>query len=216
MVTRSTGWLRRYFSMPPIKSPMSISAVSGRPYTACPAFSEVLPVAPSRWVQPVARATSMPRQMEWIHAEQENGMTMPVVPRMEMPPTIPSLPFRVFSAIFSPSRTEISTSKSASSPATSRMAVSIILRGTGLIAGSPGGRGNPGRVMVPTPFPALKVMPLPGFPRRTVLSISAPWVTSGSSPASLTTPALAKFSPFSSVARENAGLTPLGSSTSTG
>jgi hypothetical protein len=31
MVTRGTGWRRRYLSMPPTKSPMSISAVSGRP-----------------------------------------------------------------------------------------------------------------------------------------------------------------------------------------
>ena len=31
MVTRGTGWARRYLSMPPTKSPMSISAISGRP-----------------------------------------------------------------------------------------------------------------------------------------------------------------------------------------
>ncbi len=30
----------------------------------------------------------------------------------------------------------------------------IISRGAGLIAGSPTGRGNPGRVTVPTPSPA--------------------------------------------------------------
>ncbi len=65
----------------------------------------------------------------------------------------------------------------------------------GLIAGSPGGMGRPGRVTVPTPSPARKVTPLPGAPRRTVARISAPWVTSGSSPASLTTPAVAAPSP---------------------
>ena len=80
-------------------------------------------------------------------------MTTPVVPRMEMPPRMPSLPFRVRSAIFSPSGTEISTSKSAFSPATSAIAWAIIRRGTGLIAGSPGGIGRPGRVTRPTPSP---------------------------------------------------------------
>ena len=39
------------------------------------------------------------------------------------------------------------------------------VRGTGLIAGSPGGTGRPGRVTVPTPSPARKVTPLPGAPR---------------------------------------------------
>ena len=40
-------------------------------------------------------------------------MTTPVVPRIEMPPRMPRRPFSVFSAIVSPSGTEISTSKSA-------------------------------------------------------------------------------------------------------
>ena len=43
----------------------------------------------------------------------------------------------------------------------------IIARGTGLIAGSPGGIGSPARVTIPTPGPARKVTPLPGFPRVT-------------------------------------------------
>ena len=95
-------------------------------------------------------------------------MTTPVVPRIEMPPRMPRRPLSVFSAIFSPSGTEISTSKSASSPAASATASAIILRGTGLIAGSPGGIGRPGRVTVPTPGPALKVTPAPAAPRLTV------------------------------------------------
>ena len=41
MVTRGTGCGRRYFSMPPTKSPMSMSAVSGRPWSFCTAASEV-------------------------------------------------------------------------------------------------------------------------------------------------------------------------------
>ena len=49
-------------------------------------------------------------------------MTMPVVPRIEMPPRMPSRGFSVFCAMISPSGTEISTSKSAFSPAISAIA----------------------------------------------------------------------------------------------
>ena len=108
-----------------------------------------------------------------------------------MPPMMPRRGLSVFSASFSPPATEISTSKSAPSPATSAIARAIIRRGTGLIAGSPGGKGRPGRVTVPTPGPALKVTPAPAAPGRTVADTSAPCVTSGSSPASFTMPAVA-------------------------
>jgi hypothetical protein len=68
----------------------------------------------------------------------------------------------------------------------------IIRRGAGLMAGSPGGTGSPGLVTVPTPGPARNVTPEPAGPARTVTTISAPCVTSGSSPASLTIPARAQ------------------------
>ena len=55
----------------------------------------------------------------------------------------------------------------------------IIARGAGLIAGSPGASGRPGRVTVPTPSPARKTMPLPGAAHRSAATISAPCVTSG-------------------------------------
>ena len=58
--------------------------------------------------------------------------------------------------------------------ATSAIASRIMRRGTGLIAGSPGGTGRPARVTVPTPSPARKVTPAPGAPARTVARISAP------------------------------------------
>ena len=38
----------------------------------------------------------MPRWMEAIQAEQEYGTTMPVVPRIDRPPTMPSRPLSVF------------------------------------------------------------------------------------------------------------------------
>ncbi len=132
---------------------------------------------------------------------------------MEIPPSMPRRGFQVLTASSPPPGTDISTSKSgaillalAISSTTSR----INARGTGLIAGSPGASGRPGLVMVPTPSPAQNVMPVSGAADRTVEMISAPWVTSGSSPASLTMPARAQPSPVSSSARANAGCSPFG------
>ena len=76
------------------------------------------------------------------------GSTMPVVPRIEMPPSIPSFPLKVLAASSSPRGTEIVTSipgpvRTLSSPryftSTSRTASSIILLGVLLIAASPTG-----------------------------------------------------------------------------
>ena len=72
-----------------------------------------------------------------------------------------------------------------------RMASVMISRGRGLIAGSPGATGSPALVTVPTPSPARKRTPLPALPAVTATTTSAPWVTSGSSPASLITEARA-------------------------
>src|SRR5690606_41364352 len=66
------------------------------------------------------------------------------------------------------------------------------------------------------PGPARIATPLPGAPRGKVEFTSAPWVTSGSSPASLTPPARASSSPCRSVARANDGRRPFGRRTSTG
>ncbi len=146
-------------------------------------------------------------------------MTMPVVPRIERPPTMPKRPFSVFWASFSPPGTEISTTISPGClkvSAASRIASRIMARGTGLIAGSPGGMGKPARVTMPTPGPARNVTPLPASPRETVAMMSAPCVTSGSSPASLMMPARAHPSPSSWVARAKLGRVPFGSVASTG
>lgn len=125
---------------------------------------------------------------------------------------MPSRPFKVRSAIFSPPGMAISISRSR---APSRLAA-IIARGPGFMAGSPGAIGRPGRVAVPTPSPALNTSPAPGAAGRTVTTISAPWVTSGSSPASFTTPARAQPSPASCSASAKAGRWPPGSRISTG
>ena len=50
----------------------------------------------------------------------------------------------------------------------------MMVRGTGLMAGSPGGSGSPARVTVPTPGPARKAMPAPAASGRTVATTSAP------------------------------------------
>ena len=69
--------------------------------------------------------------------------------------------------------------------------------------------GRPGRVTVPTPSPAAKVIsvPVPGSARAITRQ---PWVTSGSSPASLTTPASAQPSPAARCASAKRGVSPRG------
>ena len=131
----------------------------------------------------------MDRCIEWIQAEQENGMTTPVVPNTDKPPTIPSRPFKVRCASSSPPGMDISISTSRDDPrteATSSISASIIRRGPGLIAGSPTSRTKPSRVTVPTPSPPLKETPRPARSKRARTTTSAPCVTSGSSPASFT------------------------------
>ena len=71
------------------------------------------------------------------------------------------------------------------------------------------------RVTVPTPGPAAYVVPVPAAPRRTHARTTAPCVTSGSSPASFVTAAMATPSPSSYAVSANAG-DPPGSSTRTG
>ena len=121
----------------------------------------------------------------------ENGRTMPVVPRIEMPPMMPSLALVVLRAIFSPSGTEMIIwtpllFRSTASPT----AWVIIARGTGLMAGPPSSRPRPGLVTTPTPTPPSSSIP-GSLRQRTVAVSRAPCVTSGSSPASLTTTASA-------------------------
>ena len=116
-------------------------------------------------------------------------------------------------AMSSPPGIEISTMTSpvaSYSRAVSSIAALIIRRGTGLIAGSPGGSGRPARVTVPIPSPARNVTPDPGGPCETRAMTSAPCVTSGSSPASLMMPARANPSPSSSKASAKDGRAPPG------
>ena len=92
----------------------------------------------------------------------------------------------------------------------------IIWRGTGLMAGSPGGIGNPALVTIPTPSPAENMMPEPGSNGTTWAITVAPWVQSGSSPASLTIPANAPESLSDSKQSGKWGVSPLGRDMLTG
>ena len=72
---------------------------------------------------------------------------------MEIPPTMPNRPLNVRSAICSPFGTEMIT-MALRVPITDRTASVIIVRGTGLMAGSPTGTRKPFFVTIPTPSPA--------------------------------------------------------------
>ena len=58
---------------------------------------------------PVAHATSIDFRMELIKASLENGFTMPDVPMMDIPPSMPRRGLKVRLAISSPPGTEMVT-----------------------------------------------------------------------------------------------------------
>src|SRR5262249_44126403 len=92
----------------------------------------------------------------------------------------------VLAAIASPWGTEMVTTSA--SGVTSRTAARIIRCGTGLIAGAPTGSPRPGLVTVPTPSPPRNsVRRVLAGAQSTAAVTWAPWVQSGSSPASFTT-----------------------------
>ena len=113
-----------------------------------------------------------------------------------MPPRMPRRALSVLRAIASPPGTEMVTSSpspsaSSASPAVLRFSM-MLRRGTGLIAGPPTANPSPGLVTMPTPVPPRTSMPPPPERRLTSAVSRAPWVTSGSSPASLTLTARAR------------------------
>ena len=136
-------------------------------------------------------------------------MTMPVVPRMDRPPTMPSRPFSVRSRdrLAAGNRDFHHDVGRWRRPHGRDLAIAsrIMARGAGLIAGSPGAQRQAG--------PRHRADALAGrgsaarARRRDAQSrtTSAPWVTSGSSPASLTMPARAEPSPFLSGASAKLG-----------
>ena len=147
----------------------------------------------------------------------EKGITIPLVPRIEIPPSMPSLGLSVLGASSSPVGTEIVILMpfldKRSPPILARFS-RIIFLGTGFIAGRPISSPSPGFVTVPTPIPPSISMPVVSV-ILTSVTISAPCVTSGSSPPSLITEHRAQSSPNSQLCRLICTICPLGSSTST-
>ena len=104
--------------------------------------------------------------MEPSRAVSLMGSTIPLVPRMDIPPTIPRRELNVLSAILSPSGTEISTEIPPVwpyAPQTSSTASFIMLRGTRFMAAFPTGWSRPLRVTLPTPTPPSTSMPSEAF-----------------------------------------------------
>src|SRR5207248_3723351 len=180
-------------SAAPVKSPTSMKQTSGRSGSSAMAPFSVRPPVHSTTVDSDCAAATWTAWTTLARQDAvENGRTMPVVPRMEMPPRMPSLRLVVLRAMRSPSGT-LMTTRIPRSPTTSVTAWAIIARGTGLIAGPPTSSPSPGFVTVPTPSPPASSTP--GAPvQETVAVRCAPCVTSGSSPASFTTTACAAFS----------------------
>ena len=90
------------------------------------------------------------------------GSTIPVVPKIEMPPSMPNRGLKVFFASVSPSGAEITTYRPPvypSRPQTSSTVSWIIRRGTELMAAAPTGWSRPGLVTRPTPCPPSMTMP---------------------------------------------------------
>ena len=86
-----------------------------------------------------ASATSNWVTIEFLYASLDIDLAMPVVPRTDIPPTIPNLGFIVFLAILSPSGMEMVTFATLPSGTLSVKFFIIMLRGTGFIACSPTG-----------------------------------------------------------------------------
>ena len=90
------------------------------------------------------------------------GSTMPLVPKTEMPPSMPRRGLKVFFASSTPAGMETTTFMPGASPLSSSTAATacrIICIGTGLIALSPIFCLSPGLVTRPTPIPPSTVTP---------------------------------------------------------
>ena len=132
-----------------------------------------------------------------MRASSLMGRTMPLVPRMEMPPSMPSRGLKVPPASRRPSGTEMTARSPPDAPAALSAAwacARIIRRGVELMAAAPTGWSRPGLVTRPTPSPPS--ISTPGMPvRSTRAKIRAPSVMSGSSPPSLRTAQAAQPGP---------------------
>ena len=142
-----------------------------------------MPIAPGTNIcvlNPAANAIEICGTSEFLNASSLIGRSTPVVPRIDKPPTIPSVGLSVFFASSIPSGIDIVISRSDSSNSSATLLISS--RGFGLIAGSPTGICKPDLVTIPIPSPALKTIPEFFSSRRILIKIETPFVISGSSP----------------------------------
>ena len=112
-------------------------AVSAAPNRSRAARSPKPPGARYRVLRPSARAMSTWGSSERSQASSDFGITRPEVPSTESPPSTPSRGLKVRRAISSPPGMLTVTRRGPAGNA-SRTAAAIIVRGTGLMAGSPG------------------------------------------------------------------------------
>ena len=145
------------------------------------------------------------------------GRTMPLVPRMEIPPLIPSRGLKVPPASRWPSGTEMTALRPPDAPdscSTASACSRIIRLGVELMAAAPTGWSNPGLVTRPTPSPPS--ISTPGVSvRSTLAKIRVPSVMSGSSPPSLRTAQHAQPGPAESSSSSASTWMPAGVSTRT-
>ena len=168
MVTRGTGCVRRYFSMPPTKSPMSISAISGRPCSFCDrrfrrragGAGDMREARGARHVDAAMDRVDPGRagigHDDAGRAEDRQSADNAEPPVHGLARQAPRRPGR---------RSRPRRRRRPHAPRRPRRSPrASSARGTGLMAGSPGGMGRPGRVTVPTPFAGAKVDAAAGRP----------------------------------------------------
>ena len=138
----------------PEKSPICTKQCTGKS-TIFFAYSSLLPPVVNTTVSfPAAIATSKFCLIDAAYDAVENGITIPLVPKIEIPSLIPNLGLSVFGANSFPFGTEITTLipffSRISFPTSLKFSL-IIFLGTGLIAGFPISKPKPCFVTIPTP-----------------------------------------------------------------
>ena len=136
-ITRSSPTARARRSAAPVKSPTSTKHTSGRSGSSAIAPLSVRPPVHSTIVRsPWAAITDTACSTLARHDAVENGRTIPVVPRIEIPPRMPSRALVVLRAIFSPPGTDSTTTTPRFARSiTSATAWVIIARGVAVMAG---------------------------------------------------------------------------------
>ncbi len=163
-VTRGTGWSRMYFSMPPTKSPMSMSCDLVQGVQLLRGDLGGVAGGAGDMGEPHG-AGDVDAAMDGVNPGRAGiGMTMPG--RSEDRDAAQNAEARVERALghrLAAGHGDLDLDVGGLAGRLGDGPQQIILRGTGLMAGSPGGIGRPGRVTRPTPSPRAKVTPEPAL-----------------------------------------------------